>query len=126
MTRYFICSILFLALFTGISTYASAGISPVSTVTVDGNKNERRPEPVKNPAETPLKNNSSDTGPHKPAEKGHAHATGMDETPHIHHFHKNRVKKLKRHHGTCWLMSQLLLVVCHAVLLVMSYLHNVQ
>jgi len=54
---------------------------------------------------------------------GKVHAPHAEELPHIHKFHKERVKKIKKHHGKCWLMSQILLFLCHAAILYISYLH---
>ncbi len=56
-----------------------------------------------------------------PIEK--AHAPAIDELPHIHHFHKDRIKKIKKHHGKLWLISQILLILCHLSILIIGYLH---
>jgi hypothetical protein len=50
-------------------------------------------------------------------------APHMEELPHIHRFHKERVKKMKQHHGKCWVLSQAILVVCHLSMLYIAYLH---
>ena len=63
------------------------------------------------------------TKSHLPAEKGHSHTPTMDETAHIHRFHKERVKKIKKHHSKFWLLSKLILIVCHISILVIAYLH---
>ncbi len=47
----------------------------------------------------------------------------MEELPHIHKFHKERVKKIRKHHGKYWLLSQVLIVLCHLSILVIGYLH---
>jgi len=75
-----------------------------------------------NDQKAPLKSVPQGAIPEAPAEKGHGHPPGMDETPHIHHFHKQRVKKLKKHQHY-WTASKLLLALIHCVLLFMSYLH---
>ena len=59
--------------------------------------------------------------PVHPEEK--AHAPKIDELPHIHHFHKERVKKVKRHHKKVWSISMLILVLCHISILIMAYMH---
>ena len=61
------------------------------------------------------------TKPEKHAEK--PHNPKLEEVAHIHHFHKERVKKMKRHHKKTWALSKLILVVCHIALLVMAYMH---
>ena len=125
MTKYFICSILILALFTGMSTTSSAGLGTITSATVSDQKSGQQPDPVKNGAESPVKEVPMNAGPHAPVEKGHGHAPAVDETPHIHHYHRNRVKKLKRHHSKAWFLSQLLIVTCNLVLLLMAYMHMV-
>ena len=52
-----------------------------------------------------------------------SHLLKTEELAHIHHFHKERVKKLKRHHKKYWLLSKILLILCHLVLLICAYLH---
>lgn len=47
----------------------------------------------------------------------------MEELPHIHKFHKERVKKIKKHHSKYWLLSQLLLALCHISILIIGFLH---
>lgn len=59
--------------------------------------------------------------PEEHAKKPHVLKT--EELAHIHRFHKERVKKLKRHHKKCWFLSKLLLILCHLTLLVCAYLH---
>src|SRR5687768_14226577 len=51
------------------------------------------------------------------------HNPKLEEVAHIHHFHKERVKKLKRHHKKCWAFSKIVLILCHIALLVMAYMH---
>lgn len=62
---------------------------------------------------------------HSNAPQGKAHAPHSEELPHIHKFHKERVKKIRKHHGKYWLLSQFLLFLCHASVLYISYLHVV-
>jgi hypothetical protein len=61
--------------------------------------------------------------PHPKVPHGKAHVPHMEELPHIHKFHKERVKKIKKHHGKYWLLSQILLALCHLSILVIGYLH---
>jgi hypothetical protein len=51
------------------------------------------------------------------------HLPVMEELPKVHRFHKERVKKLKKHHKKCWISAKLLLVVCHVALLVCAFMH---
>lgn len=66
----------------------------------------------------------TEDGHHKaPHGHGKAHAPHSEELPHIHKFHKERLKKNQKHHGKFWFLSQLLLFICHAAILYISYLH---
>jgi hypothetical protein len=60
---------------------------------------------------------------HSKAPHGKAHTPHSEELPHIHKFHKERVKKIKKHHSKLWFLSQGLLFLCHAAVLYISYLH---
>jgi hypothetical protein len=46
-----------------------------------------------------------------------------EELAHIHHFHKERVKKVSRHHSLIWMISKILITICHLVLLLCAFLH---
>lgn len=61
--------------------------------------------------------------PHPKVPHGKAHVPQMEELPHIHKFHKERVKKIKKHHSKYWLLSQVILALCHLSILVIGYLH---
>src|SRR5215213_8607865 len=54
-------------------------------------------------------------------EHGKAHTPQMDETAHIHKFHKERVKKIKKHHSKFWILSQIILVICHLSILIIAF-----
>ena len=124
MTKYFICSILFLALMIGVSSTGSAANPTITEASVSDINRDGNKLPANTAAETPVKSMPLGASPHVPVEKGSGHTPSMDETPHIHHFHKHRVKKLKRHRKY-WLLSQLLIIACHAALLLIAYLHAV-
>ena len=66
---------------------------------------------------------SSAQDAHAKAPHSKAQAPHSEELPHIHRFHKDRVKKMKKHHGKYWLLSKVLLALCHLSILVISYLH---
>ncbi len=60
---------------------------------------------------------------HMPVEKSHSQVPTWDELAHIHHFHQNRLKKIKRHFKKSVFLSKLLLFICHAAVLYISFLH---
>jgi len=57
----------------------------------------------------------------EPVKKPHLLKT--EELAHIHHFHKERVKKEKYHHKAAYSLAKLILILCHISLLVVAYLH---
>jgi hypothetical protein len=60
---------------------------------------------------------------HSKAPHGKTNAPHMEELPHIHKYHKERVKKIKKHHTKLWILSQALVVLCNLSILVIGYLH---
>jgi hypothetical protein len=111
MTKYFICTF-FLVLFMSVQSKASNSMP--------GHNHSE----IKQAAEMPLNQAPPQSVPEMPEEKGHGHHTSMDETPHIHHFHKHRVKKLKKHKHY-WVAGKLFLAMIQLVLLFMAYMHVV-
>jgi hypothetical protein len=57
----------------------------------------------------------------EPVKKPHLMKT--EELAHIHHFHKERVKKEKYHHQAAYSVAKLILILCHISLLVVAYMH---
>ena len=124
MTRFILLSSFFLAIFSFASFTVSAGNKKSSTVTVSNTKekaSENKSEPVSTSKTVPIVPVTNTVPPLHPEEKGHN--PKIDELPHIHHFHKERVKKVKRHHKKIWTISMLLLVLCQISILIMAYMH---
>lgn len=124
MTRFIFISSFFLAMFSVASFNASAGTKKKTSVTVSDTKktgNDHNSEPVSTSNSMPNFPATKTVPPVHPEEKGHT--IKLDELPHIHHFHKERVKKVKRHHKKVWTISMLILVLCHISILIMAYMH---
>lgn len=121
MTRYFILAATFLAFFLARPVSSIAKKNATKAVYLSDNNGTDNPH--KSSTETPMKAAPvhQDKKPHGGGSKSHTPA--MDETAHIHRFHKERVKKIKKHHSKYWLLSKLLLILCHLALLVIAYLH---
>src|SRR3569832_1772454 len=103
MTRYFILTATFLAFFLARPVSMMAKENAAKTASISDNNGTDKP--IKSSTETPMKAAPvQQEKPHSPA--GKSHAPTMDETPHIHRFHKERVKKLKKHHTKFWLLSK--------------------
>lgn len=51
------------------------------------------------------------------------HLSRIDELGKVHRFHKNRVKKAKKHGEKFWFMIKLVLVACHIALLIHAFMH---
>ncbi|MBL0130102.1 MAG: hypothetical protein IPP43_02395 [Chitinophagaceae bacterium] len=124
MTRFLSISIFFLALISGTSFTASASTNKsVSVTVIDTKETGSAPvsEPISNSKAIPQVPVTKTVPPLHPEEKGHT--PKLEELPHIHHFHKERVKKVKRHHKKYWALSMVILVLCHISILVMAYMH---
>lgn len=70
--------------------------------------------------DAPLKAQGGHTQGHPQAK---ASVPTWDELAHIHHFHRHRLKKLKKHYRKSVWLSKWLLLVTHAAVLFISYLH---
>lgn len=80
---------------------------------------------TKEPAKGNLNSHSMPLSPLRPAKESHGktHTPQMDELAHMHKFHKERVKKIKKHHSKFWILSKLILILCHISILIIAYLH---
>lgn len=123
MTRFILIISFFLALFSVASFNATAGTKKPTSVTVSNTKETgtgNNSEPVST-STVPIVPVTKTVPPIHPEEKGHN--PKIDELPHIHHYHKERVKKVKRHHKKIWVISMLILVLCNISILIMAYMH---
>lgn len=84
-----------------------------------GNETAKQSDMSQQAKQMPVSKDAQSHVPH-----GKAHTPHSEELPHIHKFHKERVKKVRKHRA-CWLLSQVLLFICHASVLYISYLHVV-
>jgi hypothetical protein len=123
MTRYFILSIFFLATASlgSFTSYASADKTSKASVHENfdiGTAAQNSPSvPVKYIPALPA------AEPFQPVQKTHGQVPSFDELAHVHHFHKGRVKKIKKHAAKCWALGKLVLILCHIAMLVIAYMH---
>ena len=123
MTRYFIFTVCFFLLFSLGNLEAKVNDQIATAITsIDNPEIENTGKSMADDQGKTLPIPEG-TKSHLPAEKSHSHTPTMDETPHIHRFHKERVKKIKKHHSKFWVLSKLILIVCHISILVIAYLH---
>lgn len=121
MTQRTSYSIIFLMIFS-MATYSTMAA---------GHKVKVETETTSKEAKTTKASDHSEAGKkmpvfpdsHSKAPHGKMHVPHMEELPHIHRFHKERVKKIKKHHGKYWLLSQVIIVLCHLSILVIGFLH---
>ncbi len=121
MTHKILSRIIFLMIFSLASYSVLAG----------GHTVKRETEPASKEVKIIATPDHSETGkkapvfpePYPKVPHGKAHIPHIEELPHIHKFHKERMKKIKKHHGKYWLLSQVLLALCHLSILVIGYLH---
>ncbi|MBP9102853.1 MAG: hypothetical protein KBF82_03235 [Chitinophagaceae bacterium] len=119
MRQYFIHIALILAFVIAGATnsFANSNNTLKTDNTEQASKAVAHDAPVKS-TESPISAKS-----HIPVEKSHSQVPTWDELAHIHHFHKNRLKKIKRHFKKSVFLSKLLLFLCHAAVLYISFLH---
>jgi hypothetical protein len=121
MTQRTLSAIIFIMIFSLTSTILKAG----------GQTAERMPLQINGEVKTQANAGHSDmakkapvhTESHPKAPHSKTHVPQMEELPHIHKFHKERVKKIKKHHDKYWVLSQAIIVLCHLSILVIGYLH---
>jgi hypothetical protein len=118
MTQYLIPVILFGMII--ITPEMAKGASETANVPIENNSQELNQSPA---------SPESKSAPCHPAgshEKPYGSKTKvphMEELPHIHRFHKERVRKIRQHHSKYWLVSKIILVLCHLSILLIAYLH---
>lgn len=121
MTQRTLSAIIFIVIFSLASTALEAAGHTAEKLPVQSNSevktqaNADQPDMAK---KAPVHTGSQPKAPH-----GKTHAPQMEELPHIHKFHKERIRKIKKHHGKYWLLSQAIIVLCHLSILVIGYLH---
>ncbi|HEX6190746.1 MAG TPA: hypothetical protein VFZ42_00210 [Chitinophagaceae bacterium] len=52
-----------------------------------------------------------------------SHLMKIDELGKIHRFHKERVKKVKKHHSKLWIAATIIIVCCQIALLIHAFMH---
>lgn len=122
MTKYFILAASLVLLFVGLFSISTSAKTTKKNSTHYGVENSAAPATSKEPQSKTTPASPIAKAP-MPVEKHQAHTPHIDETPHIHHYHKGRVRKLKKHHSKIWFFSMFLLVVCQISLLIIAYLH---
>jgi hypothetical protein len=122
MTQNFFISFLFIVIFVMIADHSSAsGNHELSSVVNHYNISAMTTpdEPVHTDRSQPMIPSAKPIVPNEHK----SDSPKMEELAHIHHFHKERVKKIKRHHKKFWLVSKLFIIVCHILLLICAYMH---
>lgn len=119
MRQYFIQTALILAF-----VIASANNSFASANNADNaNATEKASKAANNDAPAKASHSPISAKSHMPVEKSHSQVPTWDELAHIHHFHQDRLKKIKRHFKKSVFLSKLLLFICHTAVLYISFLH---
>ena len=125
MTQRIIISILFLVTVSLGTNRVSGAPQREQMPVIENNLTDTKAAPAKE-VPSPVKNMPTIPAP-KPEAPHHKsmQAPHMEEIPHIHRYHKERVKKVKQHHSKLWFLSQFIVVICQVSLLVIAYLHIV-
>lgn len=119
MTQRILSGIIFMVVFSLATTTALAGGHTAKATTETISKEIKQAAT----SEQPEHGKTMLPDAHSKAPHGKAATPQMEELPHIHKFHKERVKKIKKHHSKYWFLSQVILALCHLSILVIGYLH---
>jgi hypothetical protein len=119
MKQYFIQIALILAFIIAGTTNSKAASDIAGKV----NTTEQASKTVDQNAPAKASHSPVSAKSHMPVEKSHSQVPTWDELAHIHHFHQDRLKKIKRHFKKSVFLSKLLLFICHAAVLYISFLH---
>lgn len=119
MRQYFIQTVLLLAFVIACANNSFASASNANNV----NTSEQASKTAKQDVSAKASHSPVSAKSHMPVEKSHSNVPTWDELAHIHHFHQDRLKKIKRHFRKSVFLSKLLLFICHAAVLYISFLH---
>lgn len=119
MRQYFIQTVLLLAFVIASANNSFASASNANNV----NTSEQASKAAKQDVSAKASHSPVSAKSHMPVEKSHSNVPTWDELAHIHHFHQDRLKKIKRHFRKSVFLSKLLLFICHAAVLYISFLH---
>jgi hypothetical protein len=122
MTQKTLSSLIFTIVFSLASSLALANGHPAKTAT------EQTSKEVKTNTATEHNDHAknipaSSTDSHSKVPHGKSSVPHFEELPHIHKYHKERVKKIKKHHTKLWFLGQALVVLCNISILVIGFLH---
>lgn len=112
-----------MALFAASSNHAYGKSYKHSRAAVATNSTKEQTEQKALPVQAATPKTSTRANSPEDAPEHKAHGPRIEEVPHIHHFHKERVKKSKRHHKKFWILSKALLLLCHIALMMLAYMH---
>ncbi len=119
MTHKIIICILLLVTVSSVNNLASAGPNKVAKSSTDMHINSAQSQNQSPHGKMPVSAAHQNESHHGKS----ANVPHMEELPHIHRYHRERVKKLKAHHTRFWFLSQALVVICQLTLLWIAYLH---
>jgi hypothetical protein len=122
MTQKTLSSLIFTIVFSVATITAVASEHPVKTSTEQTSKNVKTSgttEHSDDAKKTPVSTSDS----HSKAPHGKSSVPHFEELPHIHKYHKERVKKIKKHHSKLWILGQALVVICNISILIIGFLH---
>ena len=120
MTRQITISTILL---TFILLVSSGTARPVATVSESNEKTEQKPVMVPaKPMQSSLPVKDFPEAGMKAVAHKH-HLLKIEELGKIHRFHKDRIKKVKKHQDPLWIMALVLVDACHIALLVHAFMH---
>ncbi len=122
MTQKTLSSLIFTIVFSVATITAVASGHPAKNATEQTSK-EVKANPATEHSDDGKKMPVSTTDSHSKVPHGKSSVPHFEELPHIHKYHKERVKKIKKHHSKLWILSQALVVLCNISILIIGFLH---
>ncbi len=122
MTQRTLYSFIFTMIFS-LASYAALASGNTAKTETEQTSKDGKATAASDHSDSGKKLPASAADSHSKVPHGKAQAPHMEELPHIHRFHKERVKKIKKHHSKLWFLSQALIVLCHLSILVIGFLH---
>jgi flagellar basal body-associated protein FliL len=122
MTQKTLSSLIFTIAFS-LSSFAVLAKNHSTKIETEQTSKEVKTNTATEHADHAKNTPASTTDSHSKVPHGKSSVPHFEELPHIHKYHKERVKKIKKHHSKLWILSQVLVVLCNISILIIGFLH---
>jgi hypothetical protein len=106
-----------------LSSYAAFASGHTAKTATEKTSKEAKKSTAADHSDDTKKTPASASDSHSKAPHGKSSVPHFEELPHILKYHKERVRKIKKHHTKLWILSQVLVVLCNISILVIGFIH---